>query len=509
MLHSVVMNIPLKYLAFPRWRSVLGTVIVLVCIGYFYLGRGADLGATLVISRGDFKEQVSVSGTVIAAQDVDLGFATNGRISGTYAKVGQYVEGGMILAETENGDLIAALAQKQAALAQAQATLSSLQVGTRPEEVAVASTAVMSAEAALINAIQNAYTACDDAIRNRTDSFFTNPRTNPKLSFNITNAALKIVVESDRANIESVLTAWATLVAKLSNATVADSAKQSQEYLAQVTTLLADANAALNQGVPDQAISLATLSTYGTTLATARTNVNTAATSLTTSAAALDAARSTLSLKQAGSTRESIAAQEAAVAAAAADIRSAQAKLVATRVVAPFSGTVTRMDAKVGEIVSPTASKISLQSNGIFEIETYIPEVTIAHVVSGNLATTTLDAYGTVIEFPSIVVAVDPAETMKDGVPTYKTTLAFRAPDPRIRSGMTANVTIVTGTLHDAIIIPSGAVGMKGSAPYVSVVKQGTTIPRTVVTGSSPSLGQVEILSGLSAGEVIALTPVL
>jgi len=495
--------------AVSYWRYGVVALIVLAGIGYFYFGGRMNVGATMTIVPGDFKEQISVSGTVVAAQDVDLGFASSGRIAGIYAKVGQYVGAGTILAETENGDLEASLTQKQAALAQAQANLAVLQAGTRVEEVAVASVAVESAKSALVSAIQNAYTSSDDAVHNRTDSFFTNPRSNPKLSFNVSDSILRALVERERTTIESVLTNWGVLITTLSNGNAADVAAQSQKYLGQVASFLAYTNLAINQGIPDQTTSAATLSSYGTTLATARTNANTAATTLAANISALGAAETALVLKKAGPTTESIVAQEAAVAVTAADVRSAQSKLAATRVVAPFSGTITRMDARVGEIISPTTSEISMQSNGVFQIETYIPEVSIARVSQGNAASTTLDAYGSAAVFAAAVVAVDPAETLKDGVPTYKTTLVFEKADPRIRSGMTANVTIVTGVLHDAIVIPSGAVGMKEGVSYVSVVNGDTTVSRAVVTGPSPALGQAHILSGLSAGDVILLAPVL
>ncbi len=476
----------LKNLVLTHWRWILVALVVAAGGYYFFVGKGTSVGATLTIVPSDFREQVRVSGTVIAAKNVELGFAASGRIAGTYAWVGQRVGAGAILAEMENGDLVATLAQ-------AQANLESLLAGTRSEELAVAATTVANAEASLIDAIQNAYTVSDDAIRNKTDTLFTNPRTNPSLSFTVTNAVLEASVERERTSIESVLTAWASLVEKLSSDTAAESAKQSQIYLAQITAFLADMNLALNQSVADQSASAATL-------ATARTNVNTAASTLTNDTATLAAAKSTLALKQAGSTSEAIAAQQAAV-------RSAQATLAKTRVIAPFGGIVTRMDAKVGEIVSPSTSKISMQSDGIFEIETYVPEVAIARVISGNPATTTLDAYGTSVAFPSVVVAVDPAETVKDGVPAYKTTLTFLSKDPRIRSGMTANVTIETGMLPDAIVIPAGAIGTNGQEFYVSVVDRGTIVSRPVTVGPSPALGQAHILSGLAEGDVILLAP--
>jgi len=482
-----------KNLVFTWWRHALIALIVVVTGGYFYLGNNGNSDATLTITSGDFIQKVNVSGTVIAAKDVDLGFAANGRIAGVYAKVGQKVSAGTILAKTENGDLVATLAQ-------AKSDLDALRAGTRQEEVAVAMVSVANAEAAIVDALQSAYTVSDDAIRNKTDLFFTNPRTDPQLSFVVSNASLVSTVEAGRAALESSLLRWTLLMKNLTSANARDSAKQAQQYLTHVVTLLADANSALNQGVPDSTTSASTIASYITTLATARTSVNSAVSALTATITALDLALKNLALKQAGSTEDAIAAQQAVVA-------HAQSALATTYISAPFNGIVTRMDAKIGETVSPTESLISLQSDGIFQIETYVPEVAIAGVLVGNSATTTLDAYGSSIEFPAIVVAVDPAETIKDGVPAYKTTLAFLKADSRIRSGMTANVVINIGTLVDAIVIPSGAVGNYDGSPYVSVLVNDEPVKRTVVTGTSPSLGQIEILSGLSAGEVILLTP--
>lgn len=505
---------PSGILARVPWRITLSVIAATALGGYFFFGRPADLGAMLVVATGDFMEQVNVSGSVVAARDVDLGFAANGRVSGVYVSVGEWTVMGAVLAEIENGDLAAVLEQKRSILAQTEANIASLKAGTRPEELAVASAAVASAQAALADAIRSAYTTCDDAVRNRADAFFTNPRTDPKLSFNVANAALRLAVERDRLTAESVLKAWSEQILKLptSGSNYGDNASglavASQAYLAQVAALLAGANAALGEGVPDQTTTTATLTSYESSLATARANVNTVAASLTATVSALDAAKKNLALKQAGPTVESVAAAEAAVASASAEVRNAIAALAKTRIVAPFGGTVTRVDAKVGGIVSPSAPAISLQGGDVFQIETYVPEVAISGVAEGNPATTTLDAYGPSVLFATKVVAVDPAETIKDGVPTYKTTLALLAADPRIRSGMTADIAIETGVLRDAIVIPAGAVGKKGDVSYVSVVERGAAVSRAVVIGASPSLGQAHILSGLSAGDVILLAPV-
>lgn len=483
----------LERIAALNWKYVaFGAAAVLVG-GYLVFGRGGALGPTLAVAPGDFSEQVSVSGTVIAAESSDLGFAANGRITGIYAKVGQRVSAGAILAETENADLVATVAQKSANLA-------SLLAGARPEKLAVDQAAVANAEAALADAVTAAYTASDDAVHNKTDAFFTNPRVTPKFVFAVTDSGLETSVENERLALEQALQAWSVLADGVTANNAALALTMVQGYQSKVVQYLADLNGALNKAVADQTTSAATLSSYATTLATARTNVNTAATALTSAASALSSAEKTLALDQAGPT-------SADAAAAEAELANAKAQLAKTRVIAPFTGVVTRMDAKVGEIVSPTTSEISMQSDGVFQIETYIPEVSIANVAVGDPATTTLDAYGDSAAFPSLVVLVDPAETVKDGVPTYKTTLVFTRPDPRIRSGMTANVVIETGMLHDAIVIPTGALGLDSTGTYVSVAAGKQAEKRYVVTAGSPALGETLITSGLLAGDVILLSP--
>jgi HlyD family secretion protein len=491
-----------------RIQYVILAIVVLIAGKFFLFPSPKDLGATFTVTPGDFSQQVSVSGSVVAAKDVALGFAASGRVSGVYAHVGQRVYQGAVIAEIENNDLVASLSQKRFALAEAQANLASTKAGTRSEELAIARATVQNAELALIDTVQSAYTSADDAVHNKSDTFFTNPRSDPKLTFNTSNANLKTSIESDRKALEATLTTWALSLSSLSRSNADQIAQESQAHMAKVTSYLANVNSAINQGVPDTTVTASILSSYGTTLASARTNANSASTALSTDRATLVSAEATLALKEAGATVEAVTAGEAMVAAAQADVEQAVSALVKTRVVAPFTGVVTRMDAKVGEIISPTESLIGMQSDGIFQVETYIPEVAITRIMVGNPATTTLDAYGSATTFGAVVVSIDPAETIKDGVPAYKTTLSFLIPDPRIRSGMTANVIIETGLLKDATVIPAGAVGTKAGKQYVSVVQGDEVEERFVTTGIAPSLGQAHILSGLSRGETILLSPI-
>lgn len=501
----------------------LAALIVLGGAAFWYARSSTNTTDTFVAHASATGPTVSVSGTVKAAQDVDLGFAQSGRVAGVYAQVGDTVAAGAVLAEMENGDVRALVAQKRAALKAAQAKLDSLQAGTRPEELAVTRTTIESDQAtlaqakqSLVDAIQAAYTTADDAVHNKVDQFLDGATgASPSLSFSVSDTARANQFLADRAVAQTLLQRWHTdvdfIVPPVNLDAVADS---SQAHLASIAALLAEANGALNAAIPDAATSQQTLDTYTASVAGGRSAVNAAASTLTgartalaSAQAALDRDQKTLALQLAGSTAQDIEAQLAAVAAAQADVESAQAQLRKTLVVAPFAGLVTKMDAKVGEAASPSVSEISMIRSGVFQIECYVPEVNIASVTTGDTARVTLDAYGADTGFGAKIVAIDPAQTVHDGVTTYKTTLQFDAADTRIRPGMTANVVINAAGASARFEVPLGALFEKHGVPYVQLVQGGRVEDVAVTTTDGASFGMAAITSGVHDGDVISLNP--
>ena len=366
--------------------------------------------------------------------------------------------------------------------------------------MAVAEGSVARDERALADAIEDAYSVADDAVRNVADQFIDNPRSNPQLTFAVSDSSIEALVEQKRLTTESVLVAWQSSIA----GGTADAAK-AKENLSAVTSFLADANAALNRAITSSTFTQATVDGYASDVGTARASINASVSSLSAAVSALDASKKNLALKRAGSTPQDIAAQEATVKAAAADVAQAQAQLNKTYLSAPFSGTITSVDAKVGKIVSPNTPEISMISTGAFQIESYIPEINIALLAVGDKATVPLDAYCDT-PFAASVVSLDPAETVRDGVSTYRAVLQFERADERIKSGMTANVSITTDTKEGVLSVPQGLVTHRGGKAFVRVVTDGVVSEREVTLGGVSSLGEVEILSGLAEGEVVLAT---
>ncbi|MBU4331572.1 efflux RND transporter periplasmic adaptor subunit [Patescibacteria group bacterium] len=410
--------------------------------------------------------------------------------------------------------------------------------------------------------LDDAYAKADDAVKNRTSGIFT--AGSNKLSFATTNSQAKSDAESQKPVVENALNELNALVYNLTSDYIDldEALARVKDYLIIIKDFFSRLDTALSSAAD---LSQTTLTTYQTNTYTARTNVNTvlsninvqqnaittqnqtnqtnidtaqsqlnttkaalslqeaanqsnvstAQAGITTAQNTLASAQDELSLKKAGSTAEQIAvqraiikqaqantsAQRARIKQAEANLQNYQAQKEKTTIRAPMDGIVTKQDAKVGEIVSASANIISLISEKQFEIEALIPEADTAKVKVNDLAKVTLDAYTNNIIFKAKVIRINPAETMIEGMATYKTILQFADDDERIKSGMTANVDILTNKRENVIAIPGRAVISRNGGKMVQIVRDDDTITEVEVkTGIRGSDGRIEILSGVSEG---------
>jgi multidrug resistance efflux pump len=155
-------------------------------------------------------------------------------------------------------------------------------------------------------------------------------------------------------------------------------------------------------------------------------------------------AESQLALKRAGALPSDIAAQEAEVQQAEASVDNINASIQNNLIVAPFSGTVASVHAKIGDSTLASTPILSLNPESALQITLYLSELDVTKVRVGDAAEVTLDAYGGRV-YGAQVISVDSAPSHNDGTSHqngYKVTLQFLKSDPSISSGMTANVTI-------------------------------------------------------------------
>lgn len=134
-----------------------------------------------------------------------------------------------------------------------------------------------------------------------------------------------------------------------------------------------------------------------------------------------------------------------------------------------------------------------------------VNEVDIAEVKAGQEATVTFEAVDD-LQIAGKVTWVSPNAESDGSVSTYDVEITLAEQDERLRSGMTATADIVTIAVDDAVLVPKSSVKVDGTTKYVTVVAaDGSTEKRTVTTGPSDDT-QVQIVSGVTAGEQIATT---
>ena len=208
----------------------------------------------------------------------------------------------------------------------------------------------------------------------------------------------------------------------------------------------------------------------------------------------------------------------ARVDAARASLRFAQASLENTLIRAPFSGTVLRKEAEVGEVVAPSVgggltrgAVVTMADLTTLEVEVDVNEAYIARVKHGQPARITLDAYPDT-SFRGSVRQVVPTADRQRATVQVKVSILER--DPRILPEMGARVDFTEPETADTAAaaaaapaqsrfrLPETAVRMEGGRTVVWLVRDGKLEMREV--GAGPvSAGFREIRSGLSGGEVI------
>ncbi len=194
---------------------------------------------------------------------------------------------------------------------------------------------------------------------------------------------------------------------------------------------------------------------------------------------------------------------------AAAGLKMAEAGLVEVNVnlsylsiTAPTDGIVARKMIEEGDMANPGMPLVILESTGPMKVVAHLGEMDISSVKVGDMATidvTSLD--DAVFEAPlnKVIRAVNP------GSRTYDIEATLGNPDPRLRSGMFARVSLAIGE-RQAILVPKDAVILRGQLTGVWIVAQdGTAHLRWVRQGRTYG-DSIEILSGLNGDEVVVLS---
>lgn len=501
------------------WVRISVLLIAALVVGVaFASGRGGSHAEQAVaVERGVITKSISITGKTKAKSSADLSFERSGQVSKIYVAVGDTVVKGQTLIALDQSSLLADLHDAEANLDVQLSKLQELKTGSAPTTIALKqatiakeASALASAKKNVVEKIQDAYTKSDNAIHNDVDQFISGANSaTPTLNFNPADNQLKSTIEANRVLVGKALTAWNTELQQLStDSDLQTAAAHAEGYLTTIKKFLDLTSLAVNS-LTSSSLSQTTIDAYKEAVASARTDVNTALQNVSAATEKLSGATSDLAIAEqelqialTGGTTEQIATQAAYVKQAEAKVQSMHVQLAKSVLRAPIAGVITKQDAEVGEIAEQFKTIVSVMGNSGLEIEAQVPEIDIGSLTVGNSARITIDAFPGET-FIGEVGFIDPAETLIDGVVNFEVKLFFATDDPRLKSGLTSNVDIETLRKPDVLLLPESAVTDSPDGAFVMKVVGDEKVKTAVVLGIHGEESKVEIVSGLTEGDMV------
>jgi RND family efflux transporter MFP subunit len=183
---------------------------------------------------------------------------------------------------------------------------------------------------------------------------------------------------------------------------------------------------------------------------------------------------------------------------------------------APFDGVAISKDAQPGEMISPVSAGGGFTRSGIgtivdmssLEIEVDVAEQYIERVRPGQPIEAVLDAYKDWRIPAHVITTVPSADRAKA---TMKVRIGFDKLDPRILPDMGVKVSFLTerapvqtAAPRARLLVPKAAVRSDAGRDVVFVVHD-DRVERRAVTAGAADGDQIEIVSGLTAGEKVVV----
>lgn len=451
-------------------------IIVVVGFGVSYFFKNGN-NEIYTVRKQDFVKSVTISGKVIPAEQADLSFEYSGMIDSVNVEVGQKVVRGQVLAKINQSEVLDQIRATGATLQSELAKLDSLSPAGKQAE--------------LVSTLKKSFSVADDIVRNKVDLFIVDPQSRfPEFDISLGDYFLRQDINKLRYGLQSTFKQWIVVNGSLtdSNITV-DSSGLYIRNLKLVEELLVKISSGTTDFSPYDSKTRAQIDAYISTISQSRSTI---AGLIIEINQATDALRNIIL---------DIPVQQASIENARATLSKNNTIVEKYVLRAPFNGIITERNIEVGETSQLGVPAISMMSEGKLELETHIPEVRIAGIEVGNTAKVKMDAFGDDEIFEAVVTQIDPRETEKEGITTYKTLLNFISENKYMRSGMTAEIEIEKERINSVILIPTYLI-VDGA---VHIQNGNSVTSKNVVLGDKDGKGNVIVTEGLNEGDTLVI----
>lgn len=473
---------------------------------------------TAVARRGDIVVSATGAGTIIAAEELTLGFSSNGTLVELLVDVGSKVSTGDTLARIDDTNAQESLinAQLQYQQAAMQTDPSVTEVGVSYDEISVVQAQINydAAEAELDELL--AWSPDDDEIAlaeaNLAAAEASYNAALGQASASSSSVAISSInvdqAERDLASAQAAYEVawdpgrdWELGDPRRANALESER-ERTAEALVRAQESLEIAQLNYNSAVGNSSSS---------NIANAETSVLNAEQALASAVAGptkdvIEAAE--IALRQADLTlQQALLNQEANkinLTQAELSVQSAENAIAATVLVAPIDGTITAINGSVGETVS--SGLLTLADLSQPTLELFLDESDLNMVGAGYEVEVVFDALPDEV-FAGTVIQVDPQLVNSSGVTAVRAVMvldsdSFAKPQT-FPIGMNATVEVIGGRSEDTVLVPVEALREISPGEYaVFVMEAGEPVLRFVEVGIM-DFTFAEITSGVDAGEEV------
>ena len=499
---------------------------------------------------GAISQNIGYSGSVQAADNVNVVPTISGRITKLTVDIGSTVKAGDLIAQLDKSTLNAQVSQAMAGVAAANVKLDQVKAGARPETVAAAQANAQGAQAKLDAAKAGG-----------------RPEAIGVAKANLSSAEAKLAAIRAGARPENVAVAKANLqgaqskLQQLLDGPTPDQVAAARLQLEQSKDALAATQATKDGQCNPRNPAYQCEAAQASAMA-AETAQNVVAQNLKTltdpptqnsvnqAKAAVDAAQQQYNLAQAPYTAQDSAQAQAAVdasqqqynlavnpsspqdvaqAQAAADAAASQAALAAqpytdldvraaqaavdqaqaaldivksqlaqADVAAPFDGIITAKLLSVGALASPATPIVAMMSPNL-EVQFSIDESRVSFVKAGQTVSLTTSALPGK-QFPATVASVNPAADPKTH--TFAVVVQPQDTSGSLHAGMFVTLNVTVASVPNALLVPSVAIVQNGPQSIVYVNNNGTAHAAPITTGIADDTN-TQIISGINPGDQV------
>ncbi len=192
-----------------------------------------------------------------------------------------------------------------------------------------------------------------------------------------------------------------------------------------------------------------------------------------------------------------------------AKLRSANIDLGYTRISAPIKGVIADVTTREGETVAANFAApkfVSIVDLDRLEVQAFVDETDIGRVFVGQSARFEVDTYSD-RDFQARVTAINPKAELQNSVVNYIVVLYFDGQEGSIlRPEMTAHVRLQLEERNNVLTAPRSALRRQNGRQIILVERDGDWTEQRVRIGWRADQ-RVEIVDGLSEGDVVQLNP--